>query len=432
MRFHIIHNYTSLNKGWAAIVLGTTSAIRKFLPNSEFTIESYNPEIDEKIYDRFGIRVISTVVSSKSRAVTLIVKALLWRLFSTLPSISSLVSRGRLAVYYDSDIVLDLAGDTLCVPFRSHGIIFNLKRTVLAMLGHSYHFFLFMLLKKPIIIYAQTIGPIGPTEPLIKRLLNRMSLITVREENSLRYLAKIGVRRPRIFLTADPAFLLPKLAPKEVDTLLKRENIDAQNHLVGICVNSETATYHFKNGARKFAELFAEITDRMVNAFQTQVVLIPFSTWKGHGGDDRVISKEIFGLVKEKQKVALIKGDYSPIVLKGIIGRCDLFIGSRGHSCILALSSNVPTIAIAHNPKFLGIMKAAHQQDYVCDVQELTVDKLISQISRLWDKKERVREELKANMRLVRRLSTVNAKLIKDILLSSGSDSLAACDRTDS
>jgi len=415
IRFHIAHNYTSLNKGWAAIVLSTTRTIRGFFPNSEFTIESYDPEIDKKIYAPFNIKVIDMVVSSKSSAVILLIKSLLWRLVSKLSKTSYLVERGKLSTYYNSDIILDLAGDTLCIPFRSHGIVFGLKRTVLAILGHAYHYLLFMLLRKPVVIYAQTIGPIGPTEPLIKRLLNKMSLITVREENSFRYLAKIGVTNPPVFLTADPAFLLPKLPTEDVSTVLKSENIDTQDPVVGICVSSETATYHYENGARKFAELFAEIIDSIVNKYRIKVILIPFSTWKGHGGDDRVISKEIFGFVKEKQKVILIKGDYSPIVLKEIISRCNVFIGSRGHSCILALSSNVPTIAIAHNPKFLGIMEMFSQQQYVCRTEELSVDRLISQIDRLWNNQETVRKELKANMMKVQRLSTLNAELIRDI-----------------
>ena len=430
IRFHIIHNYTSLNKGWAAIVLSTTGAIRKFFPNSEFTIESYNPEIDKKIYAHFGIKVINRIVSSKLSAVILLIKTLLWRLISKLPNASYLVERGKLATYYHSDIILDLAGDTLCIPFRSHGMIFNLKRTVLAILGHAYHFLLFMLLKKPIVIYAQTIGPIGPTEPLIKRLLNKMSLITVREENSLRYLAKIGVTKPPVFLTADPAFLLPKLPTEKVSTILKSENIDTQNPVIGICVSSETAMYHSKNGARKFAELFAEIIDYIVNKYRIQVVLIPFSTWKGHGGDDRVISKEILGFIKEKQKVTLIKGEYNPIELKGIISKCSIFVGSRGHSCILALSSHVPTIAIGHNPKFFGIMKMVNQQHYVCKTEEVTFAKLISLICDLWDKQDTVRKELEAKVGTVQRLSALNAELVKNFLAAhslKGADNIQAC-----
>jgi polysaccharide pyruvyl transferase WcaK-like protein len=418
IRFHITHNYTSLNKGWAAIVLSTTAAIRRFLPNSEFTIESYNPEIDKEIYGPFGIRVISIIVSSKSSAVILLIKIMLWRLVSKLFNTNHLVERGKLATYYESDVILDLAGDTLCVPFKSHGMVFNLKRTVLAMLGHAYHFLLFILLKKPVVICAQTIGPIGPAEFLIKRLLNKMSLITVREENSLRYLAKIGVTKPPVFLTADPAFLLPKLPTEEVNRILKSENVDTQDPVMGICASSETATYHFKNGAREFAELFAKIVDSIVIKYGTHVILIPFSTWKGHGGDDRAISREIFGFAKEKQKVTLIKGDYDPIALKGIINRCSLFIGSRGHSCILALSSGVPTIAIAHNPKFLGIMNMFHQQEYICRTEELSFDQLTSQVCRLWDNQETVRKELETSIRTVQHLSALNAELVRDVVVN--------------
>jgi len=361
--------------------------------------------------------VVERIGSSKSNAIILLTRALLWRLLLKLHiDARSLVERGKLAHYYNSTAILDLAGDTLCIPFRSHGVIFNLQRNVLSILRHAYLLLLCRLLGKPVIVYAQTIGPIGPMQPLIKILLNKMSLITVREENSLRYLANIGVNGPPIFLTADPAFLLPTSSNEEINMILKKEKIDTKKPIVGFCINSETAMYHYRGEALKFAELFAEIIDTFTEKCDTQAVLVPFSTWKGHGGDDRVISREVVRLVKEKQKVKLIEGEYDPIALKGIISKCSMFVGSRGHSCILALSSHVPTIAIGHNPKFFGIMKMVNQQHYVCKTEEVTFDKLISLMCDLWNKQEAVRKELEANVGAVQRLSALNAELVKNFL----------------
>lgn len=416
VRFHIIHNYTSANKGWATVVISTAYNIRKIIPNAEFTIESYNPEIDAKLYAPFGINIISKIISSKSDGLILFTKVLFWRLLRGLHIDSRyLVEYGKLRTYYNSNIILDLAGDTLCIPFETHKAIFYFRRNILAILGHAYLFILLMLLKKPIVIYAQTIGPIGITEPLIKMLLNKMSLITVREEESMDYLVKIGVSSPSI-LTADPAFSLPTISNKEIDNIIENEAIETKKPIIGMCLSSETARYHFRDDLEKFTKLFATVIDTLIDRYDVQVVLVPFSTWKGHGGDDRVVSREIIAQIKRKHAVKLLKSEYNPVELRGLISKCALFIGSRGHSCMIALSSNVPTIAVGHNPKFFGIMKMVGLEQYVCKAHELTISKLLSLISCIWNDKETIRKELENKMTIVRSLSILNAELVGSIV----------------
>lgn len=424
VRFHIIHNYTSANKGWAAIVLSTVKSLRKVIPNAEFTIESRYPCVDERLYSVYGIKVLQRIVSTKSKAIALLIEALFFRVLSALGlSPTNLAGFKELAFYNGFDMILDLSGDCLSTPTHSQNLRFKFQRNLLAIGGDAYFFLLFILLRKPIVIYAQTIGPIGFLEPLIKPLLNKVSLITVREENSLNYLAKIGIKSNKLFLTADPAFLLESPSNNEVEKILHKEGIDTNSPIVGMCISSETANYHFVGGEQKFAELFASVIDSIVAKYNVQVVLVPFSVWEGHGGDDRIISKKIVGLAKKREKVKIIEGDYSPIVLKGIISRCTVFVGSRGHSCILALSSCVPTIAIGHNPKYHGIMKMLNQEHYVCNVKELTYDKLFSLVCHLWSNQERIKKDLKSKTREIQGLANFNAQLVAKILKESAGSS---------
>ena len=103
-------------------------------------------------------------------------------------------------------------------------------------------------------------------------------------------------------------------------------------------------------------------------------------------------------------------------MLKGIIGQCRLFVGSRGHSCILSLSSCTPTIAIGHNPKYHGIMKMLNQENFVCRADEITLEKLTSIVDRLWSIQEEVRNELNLRIDAVQRSAILNAKLVSSIL----------------
>lgn len=417
IKFHIIHNYTSLNKGWASIVLSTVESIKRTIPNAEFTIESYHPNIDNKLYAPYGIKVLKRLTYSKTIAINMFLRALFWRIWSKhAPSTRRFLESKRLAIYHDSDVILDLAGDNLSVPSDDQNMFFRIQRNFLAIMGHIYLFLLCILLKKIIVIYGQTIGPLGILRPVVKMLLNKMSLITVREENSLRYLAKIGVSKPPIYLTADPAFLLSTPPMAKINKILQAEGVNAEKPVIGMCISSETAKYHFRSGEQKSIELLATVMDDLIAKRNLQVLLIPFSTWKGHGGDDRIISQKIYALTKRKEGIKLIKGEYNPIELKGIISRCNIFIGSRGHSCILALSSCIPTIAIGHNPKYYGIMKMVGQERYVCKAKEITCRKLSLLINDLWNNQKTIEKELKSRIRSMQQLAELNAKLIKNEL----------------
>ena len=57
-----------------------------------------------------------------------------------------------------------------------------------------------------------------------------------------------------------------------------------------------------------------------------------------------------------------------------------------------------------------------NQEHYVCKVQELTYDKLISLIHHLWSNQEKVKRELRYKMKRMQRLALLNAELVKNML----------------
>ncbi len=64
------------------------------------------------------------------------------------------------------------------------------------------------LLKKPVFFYAQGVGPVRKLAGrlLVRRIVNRVEAITVRDGESAAELRRLGVTRPPIAVTADPVF----------------------------------------------------------------------------------------------------------------------------------------------------------------------------------------------------------------------------------
>ena len=98
-----------------------------------------------------------------------------------------------------------------------------------------------------------------------------------------------------------------------------------------------------------------------------QVVLTEFND------NDLDVSKRILSNIKGslKKRIRIVDEDIHPGELKYFISKMNYFIGTRMHSNIFALSSNVKTIAIAYEPKTLGIMSMLGLSKYVLSINNI-------------------------------------------------------------
>jgi colanic acid/amylovoran biosynthesis protein len=138
--------------------------------------------------------------------------------------------------------------------------------------------------------------------------------------------------------------------------------------------------------------------------------------------DDRPISMKVFNKIKNKSNVTVLTNDYTPEQIKGMYGSMSLLIGTRFHSCILAQSMHVPTIAIEYDGhKALGIMRMLELEDYVCDINTITAHELKSKIDEIWAERDEVKKKLEKNIRIMQAKSTDNVRLAVDFLGLEGS-----------
>lgn len=79
---------------------------------------------------------------------------------------------------------------------------------------------------------------------------------------------------------------------------------------------------------------------------------------------------------------------------KWLISHLDWFCGTRMHSTIAALSSGVPTAAIAYSPKTREVFSTCALADEVADATALTTDALIDAVRSSWDRRSEVRATL--------------------------------------
>lgn len=411
------------NKGNYSILKGTIQAFTRYFPNAEFVVITHGPKEEIQEIEIKAVPSFSKIPSHSSIAVrTLetilgISKLLAAAVFASFLKTSVSHSQrnfltrriNQFKEYVSADLVVVRGSDTLTDRYGVLGLDSLLMRSLGILIGVS--------MKKPTVICGHSIGPFRTrfSRFLARFILNRVSLITVREGISKEILKKLNIKNPNIFETADLAFLLKPASPERAKEILKKEDVPTDKPLVGISVSRLITEYiPIKPQKRAYAyyvRFMAKITDFIIKTFDVTVVFISHVIGPGEKHDDRLVSKDVYKLVKAKKRVRIIEGDYSPEELRSLIRTFEIFIGARMHAVISALSMHVPSLVFSYLPKAQGIMETVGQENYVCNIEKLDYEKVNEKILELWKNRENIRGILKERMKSIREKSFLNAKL---------------------
>jgi polysaccharide pyruvyl transferase WcaK-like protein len=425
-RIAIINFDTRLQRGQEAQLFSRMSILRETIPNIEFIVFAYHDNYAPMLN---GVSVIESPIQLSTlvkflKSCILLSKSVLWysiyhlfkhdlRLFLN----DNILKEMRL-----SDIVIDIGGDTLT---EDYGHISFMR---------SYITHLFpILLDRPLVIYGETIGPFSwfGSRSLMRWLLSHTKLITVRESASALEIENLGIRKP-VYITADSAFIMKPAEIAEVMDILDSESIQKKDSpFIGISVSRLISQYGFRdvkgteNKYMKYVTIMAQFADSMIDITGASLIFIDHVTDPNPKYNDRTVSNDIYELMNMKSRVKLIKGDYSAMQLKGIIGQCQLFIGSRLHSLIAATSMGVPTVAISYSRKTTEIIgKMLKQDKYMLNIEDLDYLSLLKITEDAWSNRGTIRHNLAPLITQLQSLCRYNAELVKGLLYDPNNDFL--------
>jgi polysaccharide pyruvyl transferase CsaB len=211
-------------------------------------------------------------------------------------------------------------------------------------------------------IYAQGIGPVNKqiNKKLMKWILNKVDLITVRDSSSKELLENLGVLKPSIYVNSDPVFLLKK---KNIDSAIdsrpfiqKLINSD-DRPLIGVSVRE------YKDSEADSKRIFARAADYLIENYQAKIIFLPFKF-----DEDVHISEEILSLMKNKAEVLKIK--LEPEELLFVLSRLSLVVGVRLHSIIFSSMANIPFIAFNYDPKVKYFVEDLGLSELLLEIDE--------------------------------------------------------------
>ncbi|SHM58424.1 polysaccharide pyruvyl transferase CsaB [Caldanaerovirga acetigignens] len=265
--------------------------------------------------------------------------------------------------------------------------------------------FLAKKMGKKVMFYANGVGPVNRN--LNKRLIasvgNMVDLITVRDENSRDQLKNLGVKKPQIYVTADPAFALKPVDDETGLSILNRHRIDLSKAGLNIGISVRP----WKVGETR--KVIAEACDFLINSYSVNIVFIPMQFPQDYNE-----SLEIMRLMKEK-KVKVISESLGPRELLWVCGKMDLLCGMRLHALIFGAIMGVPLVGLAYDPKVENFLIRVGQPS-AGTLKDLKVQSLCSLIQDAIKKREESSRALLAKRKEMEYLANENAMLALKLL----------------
>jgi colanic acid/amylovoran biosynthesis protein len=272
---------------------------------------------------------------------------------------------------------------------------------------------------KPVVIYAQSIGPFKRKlgARLTARVMNQMALITVREPLSMEIVKGLRLTHPRVELTADEAFLLPMLSGTEKEAALATAGLKPGPLRVGVA----PVPWHFPlsvggvDHQGRYLEVLADTINWLIEERGAEIYLNANVEAPNGRSDRTFIDEQLLPKIRRREKTAVLPA-LNARQLKTVIGELDLFFGTRMHANIFALGAGVPTLAISYLPKTAGIMQMLGLQEYVFAIDNMTSTDVRDAARKLLDGKEDVRLRIRAGVDDMARRARRNAELVRDLM----------------
>lgn len=280
----------------------------------------------------------------------------------------------------------------------------------------------------PLILAPQTIGPFrsAHTRRIGRRILRAATMIWARDARSFAFLRELlgGDFDPdRHRCGVDLAFGLQARRPAQplappVSSWLAE---DAPRPVIGFNVSgllsNNAAASRARFGLRaEYDRAVVGFLRRILRETDANVLLMPHVvTRPGHHEHDPDACASATDALRDvdRTRIATVSGDYDPGEMKWIIARTDWFCATRMHAGIAALSSGVPTAAIAYSHKTRGVYDTCGQGWHVADPRESDTGQVIDHLWQSWMRRSGAAADLRHRLPLVLRQAEgqINAML---------------------
>jgi len=242
------------------------------------------------------------------------------------------------------------------------------------------HIHLGTIMGKTVILAPQSVGPIArPVSRAVARhVLGKVPFLCARESYSYDFLAHdLKLPEKNVYRTGDSAFWNTHVEdnPALIDGVFESLGVAGDQPIFGMTV----VKWSFPKSKTSAADLdrytsaVARAADHMAETYGLQPVIF------NQVSEDLPASLDVQR--KAKSKVIVDQTSREPDILRAMIQRSKVFLGTRFHSCIFAMMAGRPTFAIAYLPKTEYIMNDLKLSHRHTPIDAIDYDYLIGRVS---------------------------------------------------
>ena len=191
-----------------------------------------------------------------------------------------------------------------------------------------------LFFKKPVMLYAQGIGPVRgiKAREAVQKVLQRVSVIGVRDRDSKAELMDMGVTRPPIHVTADAVLSMHPVDKAIGLQILEQKGITGSRRRVGIAVRNW-------QGHQAYKDAIAQAADTLQQREDVDIIFIPMQH-----PEDVAAGRDIADRMKTR---AIVLDDrYSTVEFMSLMGCMDAVVANRLHALIFSALMETPATAI--------------------------------------------------------------------------------------
>lgn len=249
-----------------------------------------------------------------------------------------------------------------------------------------------------VMLYSNGIGPLVRSRNIkrTKNVLEKVNLITLRDEESYKTIRDMGITNPMVKVTADPALGLDLADKNRGIEILSKEGVPQNSKILGVSIR------RWQNLDANFEDEIAAVCDYAYEKYGYYTVFLPMQSSR-----DLAILQSVKR--KMKNKSTLIKARYSVEDVMSIMKCFDICIGMRLHTLIYSAVNAVPLIGIVYDPKISSFMEYTHQKLYL-EAEGLKKENLCKMLDECVSNYDTIKNDLKKNYDHLKEQAQLNGK----------------------
>ncbi len=216
--------------------------------------------------------------------------------------------------------------------------------------SRSLYFYLFTLWAAElcgckVMMYGCGIGPVRKrgNRRLASKVINKsVDCITLRDPDSFEELQKMNVKRPTMFLAADPTLRISPISENEISKIFEEEGLSLSESYLCLAMRNwkgiDEKIPHIVSAAKYASEKYG-----------LSVALIPMERSRDLPLAERI--KEEIG-----DSATVIRGKHDVHTVIGILSKMRVIMAMRLHALVFGAGQGVATIGIAYDDKVSGFM----------------------------------------------------------------------------